>query len=721
MTTTSLPVLTGNNIDPIVSPIIGRVFTVNSSTVGGDKEVMLTSVDIYIRSKPNSVSNGSGVVNPGINATILPTKNHIPVTSSSNILAACNARLEYTELVPSIDASVASTFVFPTPISVSTDTEYALIIGPDNNELFEYWLSSTGEVVIGTNLVSTGSSAVPGYFYQNIAGTWSVINKTDLKFQIRCARYAVNGVAVNAASTVITLPINDYEYITYTDPNHFVYGGENVFQVNASPTLTGTVVYGNSLFTTTANVYTMFTGGSDPEYLIAKDANIYNVRKVVSINSNNTIVVDEPFTFSNAACLWYKSPVGVVYYNNYIQQSGSLTKLMILKNSNANGSVKFSNNSTLACELSGCIISNAHFGNLPVSIVEPNIYINIPAGTSVSETETFNYTSVDGANVSNAAVAFIQNVTQGSDFYTPYGSNVALPSRSNEMGLLPSTTSSLTPSNSSVISIQATTTDFSAPSVHVTGTDVFFYNYDINNDYSAENTNNGNASSKAVTNQFQLNTGSFAEDVVVYMDLYRPPGTDVKVFAKLYNSVSDPDSFTQKDWTLLNITNGANLYSNPTTTNGYVELTYGLPLYPNSAFVSSGYSTVPLNSNIITGSNTSYNTQFAVGNMVKLYQPLFANDYMISVVTAVTNATSMTIADNVSNSGIAAQSLYIDKIAYPYQAFNNNENTNIVRYYTSNNAIVDNYDTWAVKIVFLSNSVFNVPAVKDIRFIAVST
>lgn len=721
MTSTSIPTLTGNNIDPITSPVVARVFSVPSQTVDGDAEIMITSVDLFIRKKPNSVSNGSGVSNPGISVMLAPTSNHIPVLSGTNIIAAPVARLEYSELTPSIDASISAHFLFPTPISISTDTEYAIIVTPDNNEMFEYWLCTKGEVVIGTGGISTGTSNVPGYFYQNISGSWSNIPTSDLKFDVNCARYAVNGVAINAASTVITLPINNYEYILYPDPGHFVYGGEKVFNVNTTSVLTGTTVYGNAVFSTSSNVYSLFSGGSDPEYIVVKDENIYNVRKVISLTSNNTIVVDEAFTFSNSACTFYKSPVGVVYYNNYIQNGGTLNKLMILENSNANGSVMFANGATLGAEVSGCIISNAQFYNLPVSMIDPEVSLNIPAGTSTHEFETLHYTSPDGTSVTNSLVDVVQNITQGVQFSTQYGANVVLASRSNEMGILGTTTSSQTPSKSSVITIDTTVTDFSAPSLHVTGTNVFFINYDINNDYTNENTNNGNAYSKAITNQFQLNQGVFAEDAVVYVDAYRPPGTDIKVFTKLYNSVSDSDTFTQKDWTLLTLTDGADSYSTIDSNQNYVSLTYGISPSPNSSFTGTGYATIALSNNTINGSGTLFNTQFSVGNIIKIYQPLFPDDYMISVVTAIANATSMTIADLAANSAIAAQSCYIDGIAFPQQAFNNVENSNVVRYYTSNNTVVDNYDTWALKIVFLSNSTFSVPIVKDIRYIAVST
>lgn len=721
MATTSLPVLSGSNIDPITSPTIARVFSVQSATVNGDAEIMLTSVDLYIRGKPNSISNGSGITNPGISVTIVPTSNHIPTYLSPSILPSSVARLEYSEIIPSIDASIPATFKFPSPIPISTDTEYAIIIQPDSNEMYEFWLCTTGEVVIGSGLTSPGTTNVPGYFYQLNSGTWSAITTTDLKFQVRCARYAVNGVPVNANSTVLTLPISNYEYILYPDPNHFVYGGEKVFQVNATSTVSGSVTYGNNIFTSTSNLYSTFSGGSDPEYIVVKDQNIYNVRRVVSITSNTTLVVSEPFTFSNAGSTYYKSVVGDVYYNNYIQSNGGLQKFMVLNNSNANGSVMFSNNATLMCELSGCLITNAQFTNLTVNAVTPDIFINIPAGTSTSEKESFSYTSVDGVNVVLQQTPLNKNISAGSEYYMNNGDNIVLTSRSIEMGLLPNTTSSSYPSKSSVVTIQTNITDFSAPSLSVTDTDVYFYNYDINNDYTGENTNNGNAYSKSITNQFSLGNGVFAEDVVVYMDVYRPVGTDIKVFVKLYNSVSDSDSYDDKDWTLLKVTNGANTWSSSVVTNDYVELSYGLSPSPNSAFTATGYATTQLSNNVVTGIGSTFNTQFNAGDTVKIYQPLFPNNYIISVVTSVTNATSLVITDTISNSAIAQQGMLIDKIAYPYQAFNNGQNENIVRYYTSNNTIVDNFNTFAVKTVFLSNNDFIVPAVKDIRFVAVSS
>jgi hypothetical protein len=53
--------------------------------------------------------------------------------------------------------------------------------------------------------------------------------------------------------------------------------------------------------------------------------------------------------------------------------------------------------------------------------------------------------------------------------------------------------------------------------------------------------------------------------------------------------------------------------------------------------------------------------------------------------------------------------------------FNNILNDNVARYYTqTNQAEIDGFDTFAIKIVLLSDNKYIVPTVEDIRMVGVS-
>jgi hypothetical protein len=327
---------------------------------------------------------------------------------------------------------------------------------------------------------------------------------------------------------------------------------------------------------------------------------------------------------------------------------------------------------------------------------------------------------------------------------------------------------------------------------------VFFTRYIINNDATNENTNSGNAYSKHVSTKISFGNNRQAEDVLIYLDAYKPAGTNINVYAKLYNS-SDSDYFDDKDWTLLKETSG-NRNSSMNNLNDYVEYTYSLYSYPQTLFTANGSVTVSAGSATVTGTGTFFNNTTTVGgftingnsnqlitnssitgittgmlvtgsgipgntfvstvttgspnntiaisrnatvgssntsltfsfvgasgilpgDLVKIYQPLFPETYIIAPVTAVANSTSMTLATTITSadvSRVGSSALMIDKLKYSFQAFQNKSNNNTVRYYNSNLAPFDKYDTFALKIVFLSNSQFTIPKVKDIRAIGVS-
>lgn len=70
----------------------------------------------------------------------------------------------------------------------------------------------------------------------------------------------------------------------------------------------------------------------------------------------------------------------------------------------------------------------------------------------------------------------------------------------------------------------------------------------VNNDASGEDgKSGGNAINKYISQTITLADGQDAEDLKVYITAYRPPGTDVKVYAKISNA-ADPDTLEQKNW-----------------------------------------------------------------------------------------------------------------------------------------------------------------------------
>ena len=87
----------------------------------------------------------------------------------------------------------------------------------------------------------------------------------------------------------------------------------------------------------------------------------------------------------------------------------------------------------------------------------------------------------------------------------------------------------------------------------------------------------GRAINKYISQTITLADNQDAEDLRVYLTAYRPPNTDVRVYAKLDN-VLDPETFAQKLWIPLEKENdGDSLYSSITDRLNFREFSYKIP------------------------------------------------------------------------------------------------------------------------------------------------
>ena len=110
------------------------------------------------------------------------------------------------------------------------------------------------------------------------------------------------------------------------------------------------------------------------------------------------------------------------------------------------------------------------------------------------------------------------------------------------------------------------------------------------------------------------------------------------------------------------------------------------------------------------------------GEIIKVHNPLFEDNYELFSVTSVDSATQLTLSRSLAtaNIGIQETGMKVDKLVAPYSGFNNQDNIGIVRYFNSTGAHFDKYSIVAVKTVLLSESSLTTPKVDDYRVIGVS-
>jgi hypothetical protein len=297
---------------------------------------------------------------------------------------------------------------------------------------------------------------------------------------------------------------------------------------------------------------------------------------------------------------------------------------------------------------------------------KPEITINNPLGTNYSIRHRHLFYKKPANNSSNWSYHILPNQSSSetylkifkSQILADYSNSFVIPSRSNQFVATYEANNSV--GNTSILGVRGSNTsvmifdvtsnnDYSSVFVDPDVCRIHFSAYTINDDYTNEHTNYGNAFSKHITTKVNFTQDRFAEDLLVYLTAYRPLGTDLKIYARIHNS-NDPEAFDDKDWTLLEEIEGNGIYSSKDDPSDYIELGYNFTAYPNTELTTDGSVTVIQGNTLVSGSNTSFTsgTSNLVSNdLVKIYNPLFQNNYFIAVVNNVINSTAFHIKRSV--------------------------------------------------------------------------
>ena len=406
----------------------------------------------------------------------------------------------------------------------------------------------------------------------------------------------------------------------------------------------------------------------------------------------------------------------------------------------------------------GGYFTGAKLINMEFSDIIPAISSQNPAGTEASHYYKNPYYVVHAPSDTYLGSAYYaasninanRKLVNALNFNRITYKNIPIvPSRSNEFVMIDDVTGNLRADDdvipgSGIVEMQTSSNNDFVPS-HPHDVSILFGKYAINNDYSGENTDYGNAEAKHITSKITFAADRFAEDLIVYLTAYRPINTDIKVFARVHNG-SDPEAFDDKDWTLLNL-DSANVYSSSADSQDYIEMQFGFPNSPNTAYTLAGTVNVDsISTTNVIGTGTLFQTNATanvqVNDLVKIYSPIFPENYAICVVTAVDSDTQFKISEPVNNAGITGSGLLVDLLGrvasssfaglgYPMQAFNNKNNFNVARYFNSSMTPFDSYNTVQIKLVMLSdiaqvntnsaNAIPTiVPRIDDIRVVGVT-
>jgi len=437
---------------------------------------------------------------------------------------------------------------------------------------------------------------------------------------------------------------------------------------------------------------------------------------------------------SNTGCGFTNSSALHLVIANSIFDPGGLTNSTANTSLGSGATFEYTIGATLQSELSNNIFKDCEVLNLDLHDVTPFFNITSPVNTTQQFYLNSQYYIQDDEDVILGSISYVNPNTSQIVLELNKRKNIVadkIPcfvSYSNEFGVKYSNgatndkVSALNIySNNYMLGISiSSNNDFVMPTINSTAS-VEFGKYVINNDYTNEHTNQGNAFAKHLTTL--VNFDRFSEDVVVYLDAYRPVDTDIQVYARIQNN-QDTQAFDDEDWTRLEIIDGVNIYSSSSKEDDYIELTYGFQGQPNTSITLDGTITTTNNSSTLTGSNTTFSDDLANNDVIKIYDPYFPNtNFMVASVNNITNNTSLTIDTSVLstiNTALVGNGLKVDLMGYKHQAFNNIQFDNVVRYYNESMVKFDGYDKLQLKVVFLSSNLLNIPKVHNIKLAGVS-
>jgi hypothetical protein len=227
----------------------------------------ITSVDLFFNSKDAKIP---------VRIEIREVVNGYP---GRVVLPFSRVEKKSSEVLTSVNSTVATTFKFTSPVFLQDGVEYALVVLSESNE-YTVWISQTLEldVTLPTKPIIS-SQPYPGVLFKSQnASTWTADQTQDLKFTIRRASFSSSPVSIELIPPTIDYKSLDYNPLQFTagsrkcrvtHPNHGMLPGEYVMLksrqvINSINAIPASVIFETPLqiLTTDLDSYVVEFGGT---------------------------------------------------------------------------------------------------------------------------------------------------------------------------------------------------------------------------------------------------------------------------------------------------------------------------------------------------------------------------------------------------------------------------------------------------------------------------
>lgn len=421
---------------------IAQTFLVQNNPHG----VALTKIDVYFKTRPESLSSSpTAADNAPITLQIREVVDGFP---GDSILPYSSVTLYPKDVNPSDDASAPTVFLFPAPVYLKNNTEYAFVLIPagDNNN-YEVWVGRLGSQVVGGTTIVDRQPNIGTLFIANNNSSWVSYTDRDIKFTLYTAEfdYTVTGTA--------ELKNKKVDYITVPSTETLMPGDILVRKTSADVTTAqGEVLYFND---TTSVAEVLVTSGDFEGVAAAGDTVVIlsePLTGTITCTTGSTTVTGSGTSFTTelaAGNLLVNSSGTTIGTISTITNNTSLVLTINAAVALTNGRVYLKNTTTITLN------SNV------VHVIAPGLsYLNFKTTDVAWDYKLFDTTGVD---TTYQALPEISAVTRGERKLYSY---------SDEQGTL---VPALNPSTEGTLMLQATvtaTTDNISPMIDVEKTNV---------------------------------------------------------------------------------------------------------------------------------------------------------------------------------------------------------------------------------------------------------
>jgi len=732
---------------------IAQTFLISQPNTGIEG-VFVTKIHVYFK----SVSS-----NYGISLEIRTVENGFPTV---NRLVGAGSRLTASQVYASDDGTTSTAFTFLSPPFLQVNTQYAFVLIPDGgNDEYKVWTAELGGTDAATGAPIYTNNQLGNLFISSNDLVFTPVITESMKYDLYVANFT-------ASSADIYLSPTPTDFIRVNNIVGSFFDTEKLLVSNSNYTAAAT--FSNSMITVPNTAISDLTI-NNWIYVSTLDRSTVNIRRVSSTVNSTAITLNSNTTFTNTSCMFGRVAGNTALYGILQQrlQYSTLEELeLVVSSFNTNTSLNFSSyaNQFIFGAVSGASANISAIANKQYDSITPHINFISSAQTAV----TFGYKGYSNAVSQDAAyITAIDNIpnefndnerlllsrsnalanasigtnnsliikatlSTSNNLTAPYidrlGTSVTLTYNSpttlaqlsgyhlnltgisgkflvGEIVTQSGVGATVDGANSSYIRVNAANGSFT--NTLITGaTSNATANVTVSTYFDETLENGYYGASRYISKNVILAEKQDAEDLISYLTIYRPVGTQFLVYGKFQNG-SDTDSFSSKDWSYMPELDATTaLFSSATNRDDNIEAQFGLP---ESVMVdSSGGVTNTALANV-----TVLNSAFYTANTFVYLKDNGSSGYFnVRKISAIPNSSIITLESNPSFNSSNATVGYIEYLQSRSGAFLYANNNSIIRYVTETDVVYDSYKTFAIKIVPISNNSILVPTMKNMRSIA---